>query len=205
MEPIGSLSVGEFLRQLGDKAPAPGGGASACAAGAIAAAQARMVVEYSVGKKNLAEHQPALERARETLRRLAAIFLELADEDAAAYGLVNELSRLPETDPRRMAEYAGAVEASLAAPRAALAGACDLLRLLAMLAPITNRHLRSDLAIAAVLGEGAARSAWWNVAINLPTIADEKRRAAIGAESAREVEAARDLRRQVEREIERSL
>lgn len=185
MDPFRSLTVQEFLRRLGDKTPAPGGGAAACAVAATSAALARMVVEYSLGKKNLVEQQPALERAQAALQRLAAMFLELADEDAAAYALLNELERLPEADPRRRAERPGAIEAAIAVPRAAMAGACDLLRLIESLTPITNRHLRSDLAIAAVLAEGAARSAWWNVSINLPLITSEADRQAVAADGVR--------------------
>lgn len=198
MSQLGSLTLAEYLRQVGSKTPAPGGGAVACATGATAAAIARMVVEYSLGKKNLAEHQPALQRAAAALLRLSDLFLLLADEDAAAYGLVNELSRLPETDPRRVAEYAGALEAALQAPRAALAASIDLLALVHELAPITNRHLRSDLAIAGVLGEAAARAAWWNVRVNLPGVADAARRAAIEAESTREIDLAAARRRDIE-------
>lgn len=198
MTPLGSLTLVDYLRQVGSKTPAPGGGAVACATGATAAAIAKMVVEYSLGKKNLAEHQPALERAASALTRLSELFLLLADEDAAAYGLVNELSRLPESDPRRAAEYAGALEAALQAPRAALAAAIDLLALVFDLSRITNRHLRSDLAIAGVLGEAAARSAWWNVSVNLPGVTDEARREAIRAECVREIELAASRRRDIE-------
>ncbi len=88
------------------------------------------LLAYSVGKKNLAEHQPALERAAGVLARTADLLLELADEDAAAYTLVNELSKLPETDERKRAEWGGAVEAAVNVPRAVVGSCCDLLRLL---------------------------------------------------------------------------
>jgi formiminotetrahydrofolate cyclodeaminase len=198
MTPLRSLRLDGFLDQLGSRTPAPGGGAAASIAGATGAALARMVVEYSLGKKALAEHQPALGKARESLLRLAAMFLQLADEDAEAYGLVNELSRLPETDPRRTAEFAAAAAAAVAAPRAVLAACCDLLRLLEALAPITNRHLRSDLAIAAILAEAGARAARWNIVVNLPLIGDEGGRVEIDAESRREVEDAAARRGRVE-------
>lgn len=185
MDALHALSIRDFLQRLGDKTPAPGGGAAACMTGATAAALARMVVEYSLGKKSLAEHQPALQRARDALARFAEVFLELADEDAAAYALVDELGRLPETDERRRRDYPAAAAAAVAAPRAALAASADLLRLAEQLAPITNRHLRSDLAIAAVLAEGAARSAWWNVSINLPLITSEADRQAVAADGVR--------------------
>lgn len=198
MSQLGSLTLAQFIHLVGSKTPAPGGGAVACSTGATAAAIAKMVVEYSLGKKNLSDHQPALQRSAAALQRLADVFLLLADEDAAAYGLVNELSRLPEQDPRRLAEYSGALEAALQAPRAALAASIDLLRLVSELAPMTNRHLRSDLAIAGVLGEAAARSAWWNVRVNLPGIADAARRSALEADAQREIDQASRLRSAIE-------
>jgi formiminotetrahydrofolate cyclodeaminase len=124
------------------------------------------VVSYSAGKKSLAEHEPALAEARTRLERARGLFLMLAEEDAAAYGLVNELSRLPEGDARRAAELPGAVLASVRVPEATMAASVDVLRLMVDLAPITNRRLRSDLGIAAELAEAAARSSAWNVLIN---------------------------------------
>ena len=51
--------------------------------------------------------------------------------------------------------------------RAVVGACCDLLRQMESLAPITNQQLRSDLAIAAILTEGAAKSGWWNVKMNV--------------------------------------
>lgn len=156
-----------LLQSLAAKTPTPGGGATACIAGALAAAQAEMVVAYSLGKKNLAEHQPRLEAALAALARARAVLLELAEEDAGAYAEMNELGKLPEADPRRMKGYPGAVERCVQVPAAALAACSNVLRLLDELTGITNRHLRSDLAISAVLAEAAARACDWNVRINL--------------------------------------
>ena len=163
------LPFREFLTQLAEKSPTPGGGAAASAVGALAAALAGMVVSYSLGKKNLAPHEPALQEAAGVLARASSLMMRLADEDAAAYGAVNELSRLPEGDPRR-ALLAEAQRASVQAPMAMMAACVDLLRLFEELAGKTNRHLRSDLAIAAVLADAAAAAGGWNVWINLPTL-----------------------------------
>ncbi len=182
--PFQSLPLHDFLAQLAAKTPTPGGGAVASTTGALAASLGHMVVAYSLNKKSLAEHQPALQRASTILQRTSGLFLELAEEDAAAYAQYNELSRLPDNDPRRARELPAALEASINAPRAILGAAADLLRLLESLQPITNTHLRSDLAIAAVLAEAAAKSAWWNIHINLPQLADASQRARLEAEGA---------------------
>lgn len=169
----------QLLSAIGDKTPAPGGGATASAAGALAAALGRMVVSYSVGRKSLAEHRPTLERAERALDRTAQLLLDLAAEDAQAYALVNELQRLPEGDARRQREMPAAVEAAIGAPAAVVAACADLLRLLEQLRPISNEHLRSDLAVAAILAEAAARSGWWNVRINLPLMPEGPKREAL--------------------------
>jgi len=125
-----------------------------------------MVLSYSLGKKSLAPHEAELAQAMHVLGNARGLLLGLADEDAAAYGAVNELGRLPETDPRRIAEYPLAVEASVQVPLATAAACVDLLRLFARLAGITNRQLRSDLAIAAILCDAAVRASRWNVLVN---------------------------------------
>lgn len=195
---LAAMTIERFLAEVGAKTPAPGGGAVAAMTGATAAALARMVVAYSIGKKSLAEHDGMLRRADAALARVVDMFVELGDEDAAAYALVNELSRLPETDARRVREYPGAVEAAVQVPQAALALAADLLRLMDALPGATNRHLASDLAIAAMLGESAARSAWWNVRVNLALLPDTARAEQIRAECGRMLAQADAIRRRVE-------
>lgn len=183
MTDLGALPLSSLLEAIAAKTPTPGGGAVACAVGALAAATAGMVVSYSVGKKDLAAHQEMLRSAEAYLRRARVLFLQLAAEDAAAYGLLNELQKLPEADPRRQAELADAVDSSVQVPLASVAAGADLLRLFESLTSTTNRHLRSDLAVAAILAESAARAGACNVRINLPLL-PEGRRAAKEAELA---------------------
>ncbi|MBX3376743.1 MAG: cyclodeaminase/cyclohydrolase family protein [Phycisphaeraceae bacterium] len=196
---IASLPFSGLLAGIAAKTPSPGGGAVACASGALAAALAHMVVAYSIGKKNLLAHQAELESAAASLKRLQGILVELGDEDAQAYSLVNELMKLPETDPRRARELPGALDASIQIPMAAIAACDDLLRLCERLAPITNVYLHSDLAIAAVLGESAARASRWNVAVNVAQLPDEARRTRTLAEADRSLADAAARREAVER------
>lgn len=179
MSTFATQPVGDFLASIAAKTPTPGGGAVASAVGAIAAALAQMVVSYSLGKKNLAAHQAELEAAARVLTRSREVLLRLADEDAAAYGLVNELSRLPEGDPRRVAQYASACEAAVQVPMAVMATCVDLLRLFEKLAPKTNKHLSSDLGIAAELARATVDASSWNVEINAGSLPEPSRDAAI--------------------------
>src|ERR1043165_8530039 len=147
-----------------------------------------MVVAYSLGKKSLAAHETDLQAGSRALERARDIFVGPGEEDAPPSALVNELSRLPDTDPRRAAELPGAIEASIQVPRAAIATCTELLRLCGSLAPITNRHLHSDLAIAAVLAEAAARANLWNIRVNAALLPGIPRREALIAQALAAVE-----------------
>lgn len=170
---LGALTVAAAIDAVGAKTPTPGGGAVASVTGALSAALARMVVAYSVGKKKLAEHADLHGEALEQLGALARRALELADEDAAAYGRLNALWKLDEDDPARRAEWDDAVAGAIAAPEAILTACVEVLELVSHLLDKTSRMLRSDLAIAGILAEAGARSAAWNVRINLPQLTDE--------------------------------
>ncbi len=194
-----SMTIRSFLDRLAAKAPTPGGGAAASMIAALSASLAGMVVNYSIGKKTLSQHEPALQGAIQRLRRASDLALRLADEDAAAYGAVNELSRLPESDPRRLAELPAAQAAAVQIPLAVMAACVDLLLLMKDLAGITNRQLRSDLGIAAVLAEAGCRSSWWNVAINAGFVANPLKGEAWLAEANQMREHSRSLCAEVEK------
>jgi len=139
-----------------------------------------MVVAFSLNKKTLAEHQALLADADARLARATELFLNLADEDARAYSYLNELERLPAGDPRRDALPAARTMAT-DVPRASVAAAGEVLRVIEPLVGKSNPHLRSDLAIAAVLARAACESGAWNVWINTRSLPDAER-AAIDAE-----------------------
>lgn len=179
--PLSSRSIGDFLDQLAAKTPTPGGGAVASAVGALGAALGDMVLSYSVGKKSLAEHETVLRDAATRLSRARLVLLELAAEDEAAYGLVNELSRLPADDARR-SDLPAASVAAAQVPLSCMAACVGVLGVLEPLPAFTNQYLRSDLAIAAILAEAAARAGAWNVRVNLPGIEDASVRVKVETE-----------------------
>lgn len=198
MDPLSSIPLGKLLESTAAKVPSPGGGAVASITAALAAALAQMVVAYSVGKKSLAAHQADLESAIKSLTNARAILLELAEEDAEAYGSVNELSRLPEGDARRQRELPAAIRACIQVPMATIAACTDLLMLCDTLAPMTNRMLHSDLAIAAILAEAAAKASLWNVRVNAALLHEPGARTALLDQGASGVAEAARLRERVE-------
>lgn len=167
---IGSQPVGELLDAIARKTPAPGGGAVASAAGALAASLAGMVLAYSKGKKDLAQHHEAHDALAELCATASQGLLELADADAIAYAEFNALQRLDEADPHRQAALPRAAQRCVDVPLAAQRVCVGLLEALVQLAPIANKWLLSDLKIAAILAEAAVRASDCNVEVNAPTL-----------------------------------
>lgn len=163
--PLADQRFSELLAQIASKTPAPGGGAVASLAGSLASALGSMVVAYSLGKKDLAAHRTTLEAADEELRRAGVLLMELAQEDMDAYEALSRAQRLPAGDPGRDA-LAALTATATQIPLAIIAACTELLRLFEALVPIVNRHLISDLAIAATLGSATARASVWLVRVN---------------------------------------
>lgn len=162
-----SLPLKVFLADLAARTPTPGGGSVAALAGALAAAQARMCVEYTLGKPKFAAHEDVLRRALAELSRAEAAFGRLMAEDMAAY---EHLSSVRKAGDPAETQQAVAVAAAVPMEIAALAGA--VLALLDDLKERINPHLLSDLKVAAVVALATAQSAALNVEVNLRELSD---------------------------------
>jgi formiminotetrahydrofolate cyclodeaminase len=166
---IGAQPLGELLSAIAARSPAPGGGAVASAAGALAASLGGMVLAYSKGRKDLAQHADAHEALAELCATAACGLLQLADADAAAYAEMNALQRLEENDPAR-GGLPDAAQRCVDVPLGVQRVCVRLLEAFEKLAPIANAWLLSDLKIAAILAEAAVRASDCNVEVNAPTL-----------------------------------
>jgi formiminotetrahydrofolate cyclodeaminase len=169
-------SLAQLLDQLADKTPTPGGGAVAPIAGALAAALAAMSIRFSEGSKGLEGQAQAHHEALEELERARALLLVLGEEDASAYSALSDALGLPRSDPQRAELIPKLALVAMQVPLTVIATGVELLRLFEQLAPITNRFLRSDLHVAAVLIEASVRAARVMVEANVPLAPDEDAR-----------------------------
>ncbi len=201
---IGAQPLGGLLTAIASKTPAPGGGAVASAAGALAASLAGMVLAYSKGKKSLTHHAEAHDALAELCSTASCGLLELADADAMAYAELNALQKLDDADPAREA-LADAAQRCVDVPLGVQRVCVSLLEAFEKLAPIANAWLLSDLKIAAILAEAAVRASDCNVEVNAPTlgkaVSPEAERDA-QAKSLKSVERAAELLRSVESAID---
>jgi methenyltetrahydrofolate cyclohydrolase len=167
--------IGDFLGQLADRVPAPGGGAAAALQAALAAALLGMVARYTTGEK-YAEHEEMIGRIIEEADELQAIALRLAQADADAFAAVATAYKLPRSTDAERAERSEAIAAALAGaawPPAKLIGLASLIVDLAgALVGIGNRNVIGDLAASAEAARAAVAISRMNIEINLAAIDD---------------------------------
>lgn len=92
-----------FLDALASKAPVPGGGGASALAGALGAALATMVGNYTVGKKKYAHVEEDVRRLMADAEEIRAQLLAQVDADAAAFEPLSRAYAIPKDDPSREA------------------------------------------------------------------------------------------------------
>lgn len=171
------LSLDDYLARLGSADAVPGGGSASGVAGALAAALVEMVVSLSEDRPRYAAYAETLRQARPAAEEARRRFLELAEEDAAAFTAYMEARALPRDDPQLVArrDIASRAAARQAAevPLEMVRTARDLALAIEALAGRSNMNAASDLNVAALLVEAAARGAAANVMVNLPAVGDD--------------------------------
>jgi formiminotetrahydrofolate cyclodeaminase len=191
------LSVRDFAAASAAKTPTPGGGSVAGAVASLGVALGEMTLNFSKGKKKLAEHEEYYAHLSDRLERARAMFQQLVDDDVTAYKLyqaANKLDDGPEKDEQVQLATAAAINVPREVTKLALAVMDDMKEL----AGKCNTWLITDLMASATLCAAAARLSDYNVRINLPSVADSGQAKELGDSSTADLARASQLLDEIE-------
>ena len=197
MEYDRTTTIEDFLNATAARQPAPGGGSVAALAGALSSAMGQMVLSYSIGKKSLLQFEGALQKAAGELDRAREVLLQLMVEDQHAYSQLTALRKLPEDSADRQAKMPALVLACVQVPQLVGTTAVAILEICEQVVGIINPWLLSDLAVCADLAMATARSASYNVKVNLSSVEDFADRKRLEAQTEAMLQHAKHLIQQV--------
>jgi methenyltetrahydrofolate cyclohydrolase len=174
---LAELSVTDYLARTASGDPLPGGGSSAALNAALAAALTEMVARLTIGRRNFEAVDAEM---RAVADQAAALRLKLTgdiDRDSAAYSQVLRAYALPKSTAEEKAARTQAIqEAFRQAALVPLGVARDALQAMALARQVLargNPNAASDGAAGVLAARMAARTAVYNVKINLGSITDE--------------------------------
>lgn len=78
-------NIDEYIKELGSKAPVPGGGGASAVAGALSAALSSMVCNLTVGKKSYISVEDDVKKILKDMNKHMESFIKLSDKDAEVF------------------------------------------------------------------------------------------------------------------------
>jgi formiminotetrahydrofolate cyclodeaminase len=168
--------MSDWLGELADRTPSPGGGAVAALCAASAAALLEMVANYTVGKK-WADREEAMKAIIAETAELRARSTQLAVDDAAAFGAVGDAYGLPRaTDEEKAARSETIQQATLGAAEPPIQVGRVAMRIVALadeMVDPANPNVLSDVGVAAATARAALSGSITNITVNAALLTDD--------------------------------
>ncbi|KAB0374259.1 formimidoyltransferase-cyclodeaminase [Muntiacus reevesi] len=166
-----------FIRAVGARSAAPGGGSVAAASAAMGAALASMAGLMTYGRRQFEHLDVTMRRLIPPFHAAVAELTAMVDADARAFEAYLKATKLPKNTPedkdRRAAALQEGLRQAVAVPLALAETVASLWPALRELALCVNLACRSDLQVAAKALETGVFGAYFNVLINLKDVTDD--------------------------------
>jgi formiminotetrahydrofolate cyclodeaminase len=171
-------TTGSFAARVASGSPTPGGGSVAAYCGELAASLGIMMCNLTLGKPKYADSEARVTAIKQELEKLAIVFRDLIDEDAASFESVLAAYRHPKkTDEERLERerlVQSALQRAARAPCHTAERSIETLRWLAEVARLGNKNAVCDVGTAAQIARASTRAAYYNVLINLSSLTDQE-------------------------------
>ncbi len=191
----------DYLDEAASNAPTPGGGSVSALAAALGSTMASMAANFTTGKKKYREVEPEVKELLAQLESHRDKLLDAMQLDTEAYAGVGAAYGMPKGADEEKAARREAIQKALVAamgpPLDALRTSVEAMRVTRRLLDVANPNLITDVGVAAILLEAAARGARLNVAINLKSVKD----AELVGKTAAEVKGLLDEAARIEKEV----
>lgn len=175
---IKDLTLQAFIEETGSSAPTPGGGSVAALTASSGAALIEMVANLTIGKEKYKHVDHEMQVIQTKTAALKRQFLDMIDEDCAAFNEIMAAYKLPKnTDEEkaiRMAHIQAASQKAALVPFKIGETAMHLFALAEAVIERGNSNLVTDGAVAVHNARAAVKSAFLNVKINLGSIKDNE-------------------------------
>jgi methenyltetrahydrofolate cyclohydrolase len=168
--------MSDWLGQLADRTPAPGGGAVAALCAASSAALLEMVANYTTGGK-WADREEAMKAVIAEVAELRLRAGKLAEADAEAFGAVGAAYGLPKATAEEKAARSAAIQqATLGAAEPPVQVGRLATRLVALadeMVDPANPNVLSDVGVAAATARAALSGSITNITVNAAFLTDD--------------------------------
>jgi len=166
----------EYLDAAAAGTPTPGGGSVSALAGALGTTMASMAANFTIGKKKFKDVEQEAMAIASSMEKLRARLTDAMQKDTEAYSEVGAAYAMPKLTAEERSARAGAIQKALRTamgpPLEVVRASLEALRLARRLADIANPNLITDVGVAAILLEAAAKGAYLNVVVNLAGLDD---------------------------------
>lgn len=171
------FTIEEYIKELGMKKPIPGGGGVSAINACLSAALAKMVINFSLGKKEFLNLDEEFIKKLELLEEKEKVFFELANKDAEVFEPLSKAYSIKVNTEEEKINKQNLLDKLLyecaSVPIEIIENTVELLDILEFLLDNSNKLLISDIGVSILNLKSAIMSAQLNILVNLRFIKNE--------------------------------